>query len=209
MTVLDANLIQSLFLLNSRGGFMKIKKKPAAGLLLMAMIMLLTACSTAAYKDTYGDFSYAYRNLKGNGYIYSYAWDGSADKMDIYIPDKINDVKITGLGGYYGRGLPMQFEIALPDEYRDFEIPEGWEYRFYVDEHFVTDQDYESFTFNIYIGTNVKEYNLFSDTCYYVGMEEESSENQDILYKVEYNFIIDEKNRYLEVVDGKLVKKER
>lgn len=163
-------------------------------------ILFLTGCNaTETVQD--GDFEYGHSKFPGEYFPVTYSWDGSEENMNIYIPDEYEGKKITKVGGYLGRGVPMPFSICMPQEY---DIPNEDDLAFCTEEEeLVKDKEYDTYTFTIHLGSDIKEYYGTEDT--YVGREDDNK--QDIIYKIEYRYDVDKGNPYLEVVDGKLCQK--
>lgn len=61
---------------------------------------------------------YYVNKLSRRAFAGSWLWDGDPDHMTVTVPDKINGVAVTALGGYYGRGVPVRFGVTLPEAYR-------------------------------------------------------------------------------------------
>ena len=64
-------------------------------------------------EGTEGNFKYAYS--EEDAFIYEYVWDGTEEGMTIEIPDSIGGKPVTAIGGYYGRGLPMDFQVNIKE----------------------------------------------------------------------------------------------
>lgn len=185
-------------------------KKLKYAFCLVCILFLLSGCTVT---DTFEDGEFEYGFSCGKGYVFNYIWDGDESKMrksdsngnntniyDVYIPDEYNGTKITNMGGYLGRGLPAPFCIGFPEKY---DIPNEDDLAFSTDdEEFVRDKEYDTYTFVIHIGPNVEEFYGEDDT--YCGREDENGENQDIFYKINYEYEIDAANKYLSLKDGKV-----
>ncbi len=178
------------------------KRKITALIICILFVNILTGCN--AY-ETVKDENYEYGHIKfPDGYfVISYMWDGNRKHMDIEIPESYNGKKITKIGGAIGRGQPAPFSIILPDEYT--EIPNDDDKAFVGEgsDINVKDTEYETYSFTIHIGANVKEFD--GNSVVYGGREE--GDFTDIYYKIEYNYEIDDNNKYLQVIDGEVCKK--
>lgn len=178
----------------------------------VASLFLLSGCTATETFDD-GDFEYGYSIGKMQVFVFDYIWDGDTSKMresdsddnpsniyDVYIPDEYEGKKITNIGGYIGRGLPAPFFVRFPEKY---DIPNEDDRAFSTDEEeLVTDKEYDTYTFVIHIGPNVKEFYGSKDT--YFGREDEDTKTQDIYYKIHYEYEIDTANKYLSLKDGKV-----
>ena len=49
-------------------------------------------------------FDVGYCKMLNKAFFAHYNWDGTADGMNIILPEEYNKTKITGLGGYTGKG---------------------------------------------------------------------------------------------------------
>lgn len=80
----------------------------------MLMILALCACSLeySAMAEE-GPFSYAYG--KKSAFIYEYRWDGTEEGRTVEIPGKIGELKVEGIGGFFGRGLQMPFDVDISE----------------------------------------------------------------------------------------------
>ena len=164
---------------------------------------ILTLFSNAYETVEDGQFRYGHQRLPNSYFPINYTWDGNPANMDIYIPETYNGKRITKVGGAIGRGAPAPFIIDMPKEY---DIPNEDDRAFCTDEEAcVTDTEYDVYTFTIHIGPYVKEYTDETSACgesgVFYGREDENC-RQDIFYKVEYTYEIDDSNPYLTVVDG-------
>lgn len=81
---------------------------PVFGVIICAI--LLTGCSLD-YSTTEEDGEFSYAVGKKKAFVYEYIWDGEEDSMTVIIPRKYDGKEIIGIGGFYGRGLPMKFKI--------------------------------------------------------------------------------------------------
>lgn len=182
----------------------------------VAILVLLSGCTATETFDD-GDFEYGFFIGKRQCYVFDYIWDGDESKSrksdsddnpsniyDVYIPDEYEGSKITNIGGYIGRGVPAPFFVRFPEKY---DIPNEDDRAFSTDEEeAVTDKEYDTYTFVIHIGPNVKEFYGSKDT--YFGREDEDMETQDIYYKIHYEYEIDSENKYLLLKNGEVCEKE-
>ncbi len=168
-------------------------------LLLILSVLALAALSGCNARDSVEDgcFKYGHVRFPESYFADCYYWDGNADTMEIFIPDEYNGVKIKQVGGYFGKGAPAPFTVILPENLS----VQGDDTFTTEDERLVTDTDYITYSFTIHIGKNVKEFYGMSDSYYGTGLDSD----EDIVYKIEYNYVIDGENPYLQLVDGEVV----
>ena len=60
-------------------------------------------------------FDLGYNQKINKAFFAYYNWDGSANGMNIILPEYYNNTKIIGLGGYTGNGFPEPFAIQFTD----------------------------------------------------------------------------------------------
>ena len=95
-------------------------KKMIALLLSFVLLAGLSACGSWDWSLNYskkveeGGFDIAL-NPEGNAaFAAACAWDGTDEGRRIVIPDVVQGCTVFKLGGYFGRGLPMPFYVAVP-----------------------------------------------------------------------------------------------
>ena len=99
-----------------------MKKRPIVLLLLAVLLAAgLTSIRDAAmlYKGpvTAGAQEYYVNKVSHRAFAGNYVWDGDPDHMTIVVPDEVDGVPVTSLGGYFGRGVPTFFGVTLPEAY--------------------------------------------------------------------------------------------
>lgn len=91
--------------------------KKAFSFSLVIIVFLLSGCCMFYESETQDNFI-LYENKHGDDcFLGTYIWDGSDDGKKIIIPDEYNGKAITSLGGYYGRGVPVGFDIDISEFY--------------------------------------------------------------------------------------------
>lgn len=80
-------------------------------LMILAMLFLVGCSLEYSSKEKDDDFQYAVAKKKA--FVANYLWDGKEESMTVKIPKKYGEKDIVGIGGYYGRGLPMPFEVDI------------------------------------------------------------------------------------------------
>ncbi len=85
--------------------------------LVIAIVFLFSGCCQF-YERKVQDNFVIYENELGNDcFLATYIWDRSEDGKKITIPDEYNNKIITSLGGYYGREVPVEFDIEISEIY--------------------------------------------------------------------------------------------
>ena len=105
-------------------------KKTFAFLLLLCLIVSLCGCSLLYehQNNAVGPFNVGYSERLGKAFLATYNWDGSEEGMNIVLPESYNGIKITGLGGYTGRGVPAPFRIQPNEKARENLCPNAIEW---------------------------------------------------------------------------------
>ena len=89
--------------------------------LLMIISIFLTSCGdwSLSYSEQaeYEGWSAALDMDHHRAFVSGYVWDGdmSEDGRRIVIPETVEGCTVKKLGGYFGRGLPMPFQVATPN----------------------------------------------------------------------------------------------
>ena len=94
-------------------------KKLSAILLILLMMVSLSSCVgdwSLNYSDTVtaDGWDIALDRDGKKAFAAAYVWDGSEEGRRIRIPDIVEGCTVFKLGGYFGRGLPMPFYVAMP-----------------------------------------------------------------------------------------------
>ena len=89
-------------------------------LLAVFAVLSVTACGSwdwsLHYDKTYkaGGFDFGLDTEGKKAFAAAYVWDGTEEGRRIVIPDEVEGCTVFKLGGFYGRGLPMPFYVAMP-----------------------------------------------------------------------------------------------
>ena len=158
-------------------------------LLTVTLLVTLTGCSLL-YDHEYcavDSFNVGYSKALSDAFVGTYNWDGTDEGMNITIPEYYNDIKIKGLGGYFGRGVPTPFNIVPDEEARNILCPSatGWSYVNKTTNIDANTVQYLKFTLNIskyiekienlnageiivaeYVEKEETKYNVYVLTCY-------------------------------------------
>ena len=171
-------------------------KKFALGVFCLLLAVGLCGCSLFYSMGKYEDDGLCYHSHKmrafGDCFVSSYQWDGTEEGKTIVIPDRYQNLPVTSLGGYYGRGVPSPFCIRLPEEY-DIEYYSG---SLRANDN-MTVRDIE---FRLYIGKNVSEFSRNAAKNYNICREGE----EQVCIRTTFYVECDEKNKTFYSSDGKL-----
>ena len=83
----------------------------------LCVACLLAGCDSYTEEATEGAWKARISSDSHKAFVYSYTWDGTEEGMRMEAPEEIAGCKVERYGGFYGRGVPMQFAIELPDAY--------------------------------------------------------------------------------------------
>lgn len=133
-----------------------------------------------------------YNKLTKDCFIGEYYWDGNIENMTIVVPDKYENYKVKGLGGFFGRGAPIAFSVVMPDE-------------LLAEVESVSDEgdDFEAttYTFTVKLGNNIKKITNFSYECYYY------DEDGNVEFRVKMHYECSPDNKWIYSKDGMLFDK--
>lgn len=154
-------------------------------------------------------FDVAYSEVLDEAFVDTYHWDGTDEAKNIVIPEEYNDMKITALGGYYGRGVPCTFGIELPESYTETLCDEANYWTSSWDYEDVGSVDTVYLNFNIHLSKNVEEITLHSLDTFREGKYFDGEEyHTKIIIVLLYKFTCDEDNETFYAKDGKLYYRE-
>lgn len=169
------------------------------------IVICLLLCASALLAGCNNDYIYRpfeVGNITGgyckhNAFVGMCYWNGGEKVIEI--PDEYKGLPVVYLGGHTGwLGTDNMFEIVLRDQ----------EYS-YIGDDYSGDDDYETLTFTIRIGKNLKAIECGgSDRSFgYRTYDENGEMHIDVLYKIVYYFEVDSENKDLYSIDGKLYQK--
>ena len=164
-------------------------KKLVVVILSILLIFSLCGCSLLYDHKYYAvdSFNVGYSDFLNEAFLGDYNWDGTEEGMNITIPEYYNNIKIKGLGGYHGRGVPTSFEIVPNEEARNILCPNAtrWSYVSDTESMDIGTVQYLKFTLNIskyikeieclnaggiiaakYVENEETKYNIYVLTCY-------------------------------------------
>lgn len=174
-----------------------------------AFVVLLSYAAALApqlmkYDDTEALHT-AYNVISREAFAGGYVWDGSEEAKTITVPDRTHGVKITALGGHYGKGVPTPFCAVLPEEYQSWGEGvcgdrETYESTRKEKEAAGVKCSLQEIKFFVEIGRYVKNVELTTDE-YYVRNEADGSVT---FTHPAYYFLCDEGNQSFYSKDGRL-----
>ncbi len=163
------------------------------------MCIVFTACTSAV------DSSFNYAEIVDEGawegavdrknsraFVSIYYWDGSEEGKRIEATT-LDNCTVTKYGGFYGRGLPMQFSVLpLKGNINDTNIPE--------------DADVEDVTFTLVVTPEIRNIILSTAEIYYTAENPDGTTSYcHIVYEIE----LDDTNPYFEIKDGHLYNEDK
>ena len=133
-----------------------------------------------------------YNKITRSCFVGSYSWDGNTENTIIDVPDEYENYKVSSLGGIYGRGVPVNFSVVMPDEFL-----EG------IESVSNEGDDFEetTYTFTVKLGNNIKTLTNFVYEDYYY------NEDGSVRFIVKMNYDCSPDNKWIYSQDGKLYDK--
>lgn len=176
-----------------------MKKLCCAALLALAAVVLAAGgCYMYNGWDSVDDFDVLYNANKNVACVAGWHWDGDYDNMELTVPDEFDGIKITELGGYYGRGYPCPFSVWLPADWGDWS-----------GDNIQDDTEYETLVFSVHLGKNIEKLCYVDGKCFCgVTLENGDEYIYDALYKIAYRFTVDGENEVFYASEGKLYYRE-
>lgn len=83
-------------------------------ILFLCFSCVLSGCDAYTEETTEGSWAARLSPETQKAFVYSYVWDGTEEGLRVEAPEKIAGCKVERYGGFYGRGVPMQFWIDIP-----------------------------------------------------------------------------------------------
>lgn len=174
--------------------------------LLLSFSALLISETPFFYKsEKTADFTIAVNKLANKCFISTCKFTEMKNKYTITIPDEYNNIPITQLGGYLGKGAPAPFMIDIADFYMN--APEDSEFdSIYSKTPLDSDFNFtiENVPVTINIGKNIKKIEKLSLDEYYPHINEDKTIT---FYHPVVKINCSEDNEYFYSEDGKLYNK--
>lgn len=142
--------------------------------------------------------------MANKAFFADYNWDGTADGMNIILPENYNKTKITGLGGYTGRGYPAEFAIDFTDVAKEELCSSAirWSYANHTAN--IKDADIRFLPFQLHISKNIEEIENLSMGGIVLAEYEENGETIYNIYVLTCYVTCDTNNKTFYAKDGKL-----
>lgn len=181
----------------------RVKKILLVIIFIMVMAIFTLICCSLNYEEVYetdDGWLIAHNKLTGKCFVGECEWNGDRRSMEMTVPDEHRGVPVTQLGGYTGgpgRKGPLDFCVFLNDKF----LKEKDEWSIMEDDGALTDNEYETLTFTIHIGENLQSIERILGPYYYL-------KGEDIVYRIDYYFIVSKKNETFYSKDGNLYYKE-
>ncbi|GEM_PF-2015323 len=187
-------------------------KKSIVILILFALLFLCSSSCCMFYDiedETYEghEMCIGFAEKTNCGFI-GYVAVESGDGETVVLPDEYRGIPITELGGYMGRGYPCPFLIepifieedeehtVFQSSVEFFEEKTGKEYL------------YRDIVYHVVLPKHLKEIVfVHGDAYYFVENNDEASTEPITVYRILYEFEMDEENPYFYTEDGKLYEK--
>lgn len=180
----------------------------AQSLGILALLVLLVGLGwfLGFYYSCYGyeleewqDFSVGYNQETGRAFLGVYHWDGREETMDIPLPDDVLDCRVTALGGYFGRGVPVPFTVELPESLG--RVQEGFGEELWEDVLEANpDAEVVELPFTARVGRNLRKVEMARVT----NMRVEAPDGREVLYHITLSVDCDPRNRKFYAEEGVL-----
>lgn len=187
-------------------------KKLLAVLLTIALIVCFSGCAPENYSLLYTQdgvidgFKVAVNEKANCCFVGWYTCTEYVENQEITIPDEYENVPITRIGGYYGRGVPTAFDINIADLYMN--APEGSRYDCLFLRETVNaetlEHTIEELPFVLNIGKNINTVVYVDMDYYYPHLNEDGSVT---FYHPVVYVNCSEENEYFYSENGKLYDK--
>ncbi len=175
-------------------------KRLIAFLLAAVTALAAASCSSWDWSLHYdktckaGGFDFGLDTGGKQAFAAAYGWDGTDEGRRIVIPDEVEDCTVFKLGGFYGRGLPMPFYVAVPSDPEESFVPAGEE----------GGPRKEEILFTLVFGPNLTEIANVRESGDFIAYAEDGT---PVLYHPVFAFEVDGKNPAFYAKDGKLYRK--
>lgn len=176
-----------------------------AAILLILLSVFFSFCGCSLLYDIttidtdWGSMAIGYSNVLRQSFAGPMTCNTQSIK--ITVPDEYDGMKITGLGGYFGRGVPTPFSICRVIESEgDYESSYGCDLEFAINLPAPEGGSKQYFTYEyvLVLGKNIK--------TVYAGMGADARETEDsVSFHIPYVYVeIDQENKYFYAKDGVL-----
>ena len=184
--------------------------------LFLTLILTFSASGCSSYYDLadepMGNFTVGYSTALHTAFVSIYSWDGTKDAMTITVPDTYEELPITTLGGYVGRGFPCPFDIVFTEEATNTLCQNATDWTV-SDYHYLSrwclEKEYTTvyLSFEIHLGKHIGQLYNVSLNDFYISRYETDGVTQYTVYVPTYAFTCAEDNGVFYEKDGKLYRK--
>ena len=174
--------------------------------LLLGLIFSLCGCSLlyTHVNNAVGSFDVGCSEKLGKAFLAGYNWDGTEEAMNIVLPESYNGVKITGLGGYTGRGVPAPFRIEPNEKAREILCPNATDWMYAHGRITIEIANVQYLRFKLHISKQIAEIENLSAGGFIIAEYQENGETKEIVYILTCYVTCDEGNNTFYSKDGKL-----
>ena len=177
-------------------------------LVILSIFLVFSLCGCSLWykyvNSAVDSFDIGYSEKLNKAFFAGYKWDGTAESANIILPEEYNETKITGLGGYTGRGYPSPFYIDVTDEAKEKLCPDATEWSYADHTANVKDANIQILPFQLHISKNIKEIKNLSMGGIVLAEYEENGETISNIYVLTCYVTCDENNETFYAKDGKL-----
>lgn len=167
------------------------------GILTLLVLLVGLGWFLGFYYSCYGyeleewqDFYVGCNPDTGRAFLGVYHWDGQEETMDIPLPDEVFDCRVTALGGYFGRGVPVPFTVELPESLG--RVQEGFGEELWEDALEANpDAEVVELRFTAHVGRNPRKVELARVT----NVRVETPDGREVLYHITLSVNCDPRNR--------------
>ena len=179
-------------------------------LLLVTIISSFCGCSLLYDYESYavGLFDVGYSSALNNAFLGTYNWDGTEENMNVVIPESYNGIKITELGGYFGRGVPSPFTISPTEDALNVLCENATEWQYVSDTANIDNYNVQYLRFKLNVSKYISEVENFYSGDIIVAKYTENGEVKYNAYVLTCYVTCDADNEKFYSKDGKLYLKE-
>ena len=174
--------------------------------LLLGLIFSLCGCSLlyTHVNNAVGSFDVGCSEKLGKAFLATYNWDGSEEGMNIVLPESYNGIKITGLGGYTGTGVPDPFMIEPNEKARENLCPNATVWAHSGGKIVAGPESIHHLRFKLHINKQIEEIKNLSAGGFIIAQYIEDGQSKENVYVLTCYVTCDEENETFYSKDGKL-----
>ena len=177
-------------------------------LIILSVLLIFSLCGCSLWYEyvnyAIDSFDIGYSKMLNNSFFAKYNWDGTAESANIILPEEYNKTKITGLGGYTGRGYPSPFCIGFTDEAKENLCPKAIEWSYTNHTANIEDANIQFLSFQLHISKNIEKIENLSMGGIVLAKYEENKKTISNIYILTCYVTCDDNNKTFYAKDGKL-----